>query len=426
MSISKDLFEQARKVIPGGVNSPVRTCAGVDATPMFIARADGPFIYSEEGREMIDYVMSWGPMLLGHNHPQVNKALHQALDQGTSFGAPCRPEIDLAEIIVEALPGVDLVRMVNSGTEAAMSALRLARGYTGRSKVLKFKGCYHGHVDPFLASAGSGAATLCIPGTPGVPEQVVADTLLADYNDLQGAKELFEKHGNEIAAVFVEPAAGNMGLVIPEDGFLQGLRSLTQEYGALLVFDEVITGFRLSFSGAQGVYGVTPDLTCLGKIIGGGMPVGAYGGKKEIMERIAPCGDVYQAGTLSGNPLAMTAGYHTLKRLKEENYDQLGTDTAALATGIRDILAEKGVPVCLNQAGSIFTIFFTEGPVSNFDDAKKSDQELFKAFYNQMREQGIYLAPSGFECAFNSFAHGPEQWEKTLEAVNNVTFPAYK
>lgn len=422
MSVSKDLFEQARRIIPGGVNSPVRTCSAVGADPLFISRAQGPYIYSEDGHKMIDYVMSWGPMILGHNHPAVNKALHEAVDQGTSFGAPCRSEIDLAGLIVEALPGVDMVRMVNSGTEATMSALRLARGYTGRSRVVKFAGCYHGHVDVFLASAGSGAATLCIPGTPGVPEAVVADTLLADYNNLEQVKDLFERHGQDIAAIFVEPVAGNMGLVLPEKGFLQGLRKLADEYGALLVFDEVITGFRVSYSGAQGHFGVIPDLTCLGKIIGGGLPVGAYGGKKEIMEKIAPCGDVYQAGTLSGNPLAMTAGYYTLKTLKEMDYDQLASKTAELAVNLKNILEEKGLRVHLNTISSIFTLFFTSEPVVDFASAKKSSQEVFKKFYNQMREQGVYLAPSGFECVFNSFAHSSAEWEKTLEAARNISF----
>lgn len=422
MTISRDLFEEARKIIPGGVNSPVRTCAGVGADPLFISKANGAYIHSEDGHKMVDYVMSWGPMILGHNHPRVNEALHDALDRGTSFGAPCRPEIDLAGLIVDALPGVDMVRMVNSGTEATMSALRLARGYTGRSLVLKFTGCYHGHVDAFLASAGSGAATLCIPGTPGVPQEVVANTLLADYNNIEQVKEIFAKHGQDIAAVFVEPVAGNMGLVLPEEGFLQGLRDIADEYGSLLVFDEVITGFRVSYSGAQGYFNITPDMTCLGKIIGGGLPVGAYGGKKEIMDRIAPCGDVYQAGTLSGNPLAMTAGYYTLKTLKEMDYDQLTSKTAELAGSLRDILQEKGLPVHLNTISSIFTLFFTSDKVKDFDSAKKSDQNLFKQFYNQMRDQGIYLAPSGFECAFNSFAHGPDEWEKTLEAARKLKF----
>ena len=422
MNISRELFEQAKKIIPGGVNSPVRTCSGVGAEPLFIARAGGPYIYSEDGHELIDYVMSWGPMILGHCHPAVNRALHDSLDRGTSFGAPCRPEIDLARLIVEALPGVDMVRMVNSGTEATMSALRLARGFTGRSMVLKFNGCYHGHVDPFLASAGSGAATLCIPGTPGVPQEVVSGTLLADYNSLDQVKEIFEKHGQDIAAIFVEPAAGNMGLVLPEQGFLEGLRKLADDFGALLVFDEVITGFRVSYSGAQGYYGIVPDITCLGKIIGGGLPVGAYGGKRIIMEKIAPCGDVYQAGTLSGNPLAMTAGYQTLKTLQTMDYLALENKTAELAQNLKKILEEKGIPVQLNVLASIFTLFFSEDPVTDFASAKKSDQGLFTKFYNQMRQQGIYLAPSGFECAFNSFAHGPGEWERTLEAASKVRF----
>ena len=422
MSISRDYFEQARQIIPGGVNSPVRTCQSVGADPLFIARAQGPYIYSEDGHELVDYVMSWGPMILGHNHPAVNRGLHEAVDKGTSFGAPCKPEIDLARLIVEAMPGVDMVRMVNSGTEATMSALRLARGYTGRSLTLKFTGCYHGHVDAFLASAGSGAATLCIPGTPGVPEAVVASTLLADYNNLDQVKDIFHKHGQDIAAVFVEPVAGNMGLVLPEQGFLQGLRKLADEYGALLVFDEVITGFRIDYSGAQGYFDVLPDLTCLGKIIGGGLPVGAYGGKREIMERIAPCGDVYQAGTLSGNPLAMTAGFHTLSTLKNMDYSQLTEKTAELAGSMQQILAEKGVPVQLNTIGSIFTLFFAQEPVVDFASAKKADQNLFKTFYNQMRSNGIYLAPSGFECAFNSFAHGNSEWEKTLDSAKKVIF----
>lgn len=422
MRISRDLFDQARKVIPGGVNSPVRTCSSVGAEPLFIARAQGPYIHTEDGDQMIDYVMSWGPMILGHNHPEVNRALHEAVDRGTSYGAPCRPEIQLAGLIVQALPGVDMVRMVNSGTEATMSALRLARGFTGRSMVLKFNGCYHGHVDSFLASAGSGAATLCIPGTPGVPQEVVSGTLLADYNSLDQVQEIFDKHGQDIAAIFVEPAAGNMGLVLPEQGFLEGLRKLADDFGSLLVFDEVITGFRIAYSGAQGYYGIVPDITCLGKIIGGGLPVGAYGGKRIIMEKIAPCGDVYQAGTLSGNPLAMTAGYQTLKTLQTMDYLALENKTAELAQNLKNILEEKGIPVQLNALASIFTLFFSEDPVTDFASAKKSDQGLFKKFYNQMRQQGIYLAPSGFECAFNSFAHGPGEWERTLEAASKVRF----
>ncbi len=422
MSNSLDLFNQARELIPGGVNSPVRACSSVGMSPLFISRADGAYLYTQDGDEFIDYVMSWGPMILGHNHPGVREALERALQNGLSFGAPCAPEVELAREIVRALPGVDMVRMVNSGTEAAMSALRLARGFTGRSKVVKFTGCYHGHVDAFLASAGSGAATLSIPGTPGVPQEVVSQTLLADYNNLEQVRELFAGHGEEIAAIFVEPAAGNMGLVPPIPGFLEGLRRITEEYGALLVFDEVITGFRLSYSGAQGYYNVVPDLTCLGKIIGGGMPVGAYGGKREIMHKVAPVGDVYQAGTLSGNPLAMTAGLATLKALQEQDYAYLEQKTRDLALGLKDILSQKGLQVQLNVLGSIFTLFFTPEPVVDFASAAKSDQEIFCRFYSGMREQGIYPAPSNFECAFNSFAHGKKEWDRTLEAAEKISF----
>ena len=422
MTLSKELFFKAQELIPGGVNSPVRACRSVDLDPLFISRASGSKLYTEDGTEMIDYVMSWGPMLLGHNDPAVNAVIHAAVDNGTSFGAPCRAEIDLARAVVDALPGMDMVRMVNSGTEATMSALRLARGYTGRSRVLKFHGGYHGHADSFLASAGSGVATQCIPGTPGVPEDIVKHTLLAPYNDIEGVKEVFAAHGDEIAAVFVEPVAGNMGLVLPAPGFLEGLRAVTEEYGALLVFDEVITGFRASYSGAQGRFGIVPDLTCLGKIIGGGLPVGAYGGKREIMSRIAPSGDIYQAGTLSGNPLAMAAGLATLNRLAEQDYTALENRTAKLAGDMKAALEEKGVPVQLNQIGSLFTLFFCENPVTDFASAQKGDAALFTAFYGQMREQGIYLAPSGFECAFTSFAHSEEDYERTLEAVRGVRF----
>ncbi len=419
MSISQDLFNTARELIPGGVNSPVRA-GSVGMHPLFIARAQGAYMYSQEGDPYIDYVMSWGPMILGHNHPRVRSALEAALQNGTSFGAPCKPEIDLAQEIIDALPGVEMVRMVNSGTEATMSALRLARGYTGRSRGIKFTGCFHGHVDAFLASAGSGAVS--IPGTPGVPDEVVAQTLLADYNNLEQVQELFSKYGSDIAAIFVEPAAGNMGLVPPRPGFLEGLRKLADEHGALLVFDEVITGFRLSYSGAQGYYNVIPDLTCLGKIIGGGLPVGAYGGKREIMNKIAPAGEVYQAGTLAGNPLAMTAGLTTLQGLKEQDYAYLEEKTRELAQKLKEVLQEKGLPVQLNLLGSLFTLFFTPDPVTDLTSAKKSDQELFRKFYTGMREQGIYLAPLNYECAFNSFAHGPEEWEKTLEAAKQIKF----
>jgi len=422
MSDSRKLFAKAQEFIPGGVNSPVRACLSVGCDPLFIDKAQGSRMWTVDGQELIDYVMSWGPMLLGHSHPAVVRAVHHAVDQGASFGAPCPSEVELAEMLVAALPGVDMIRMVNSGTEATMSALRLARGYTGRNKVLKFQGCYHGHADAFLASAGSGVATLSIPGTPGVPEAVVADTLLAPYNDLDAVEALFTAHGQDIAAVIVEPIAGNMGMVLPQPGFLPTLRVLTQRHGALLIFDEVITGFRLAYGGAQNLFGVIPDLTCLGKIIGGGFPVGAYGGRREIMSRVAPCGDIYQAGTLSGNPVAMAAGVATLRALQECDYMDLTIKTKALASELKDILEERGVQVQLNCMASLFTLFFSPDPVTDFASAAKADGTLYASFYRQMREGGIALAPSAFECAFTSFAHSEEDFEKTLDAARTVQF----
>jgi glutamate-1-semialdehyde 2,1-aminomutase len=422
MTDSKALFKTAQEIIPGGVNSPVRACKSVQTDPLFVTRGQGSHLWVEDGQEFIDYVMSWGPLLLGHNHPAVNKAIHAAVDKGTSYGAPCMDEINLARAVVDAVPGVEMIRMVNSGTEATMSALRLARGYTGRNKVIKFHGGYHGHADAFLASAGSGVATQSIPGTPGVPEEVVKHTLLAQYNDLDAVKELFNRHGHDIAAVFVEPVAGNMGLVPPSKNFLQGLRDLTTAYGAVLVFDEVITGFRVSFGGAQGYFGITPDLTCLGKIIGGGLPVGAYGGKREIMNRIAPCGDVYQAGTLAGNPLAMAAGLATLNTLAKQDYQALAERTRTFSEELLSILRSKQVPVQLNRIASMFTLFFTEDPVTDFASAQKSDQRLFTTYYQHMRKQGVYLAPSGFECSFTSFAHSDEDLTRTLEAADAISF----
>jgi glutamate-1-semialdehyde 2,1-aminomutase len=422
MTDSRSLFKTAQEIIPGGVNSPVRACKSVQTDPLFVTRGQGSHLWVEDGQEFIDYVMSWGPLLLGHNHPAVNKAIHAAVDKGTSYGAPCMDEINLAKAVVDAVPGVEMIRMVNSGTEATMSALRLARGYTGRNKLVKFHGGYHGHADAFLASAGSGVATQSIPGTPGVPEEVVRHTLLAHYNDLDAVKELFAKYGHDIAAVFVEPVAGNMGLVPPNKTFLQGLRDVTTAYGAVLIFDEVISGFRVSFGGAQEYFGITPDLTCLGKIIGGGLPVGAYGGKREIMNRIAPCGDVYQAGTLSGNPLAMAAGLATVNTLVNQDYQALAEKTRTFSEELLSILRSKQIPVQLNRIASMFTLFFTEEPVTDFASAQKSDQNLFIKYYQQMRKQGIYLAPSGFECSFTSFAHSDEDLTRTLEAADRVTF----
>ena len=419
---SSELFERAQQLIPGGVNSPVRACLGVDSEPLFIARAAGSRLHTVDGETFIDFVESWGPMLLGHTHPEVTAAVHAAVDRGTSYGAPCEDEVVLAAKVVDALPGVDMVRMVNSGTEATMSALRLARGYTGRTKLVKFVGCYHGHADPFLASAGSGVATLSIPGTPGVPESTVRDTLLAPYNDLAAVKDLFALHGKDIAAIIVEAVAGNMGLVPPKAGFLEGLRELCDQHGALLIFDEVITGFRVSFGGAQQRFGITPDLTTLGKIIGGGLPVGAYGGKREIMQRIAPCGEVYQAGTLSGNPLAMAAGIATLDVLSRSDYAGLEARVAAFVKELEAILKGKGVPVRINTLASMFTVFFTNDPVTDFASAKTADGALYTSFYKQMRAQGIYLAPSPFEAAMVSFAHTDDNLAAMLDAARKVTF----
>ncbi len=422
MTRSQELFQQAQALIPGGVNSPVRACKSVHCDPLFVASAKGSTLTTEDGVEFIDYVMSWGPMLLGHNHPDVAAAISETAGHGTSFGAPCRLEVELARAVVDAVPGIEMVRMVSSGTEATMSALRLARGYTGKNGVIKFHGGYHGHADAFLASAGSGVATQSIPGTPGVPADVVKHTLLAHYNDLDAVRALFERQGDDIAAVIVEPVAGNMGLVLPKPGFLEGLRELTRKHGALLIFDEVISGFRVAFGGAQTVFGIDPDLTCLGKIIGGGLPVGAYGGKREIMSHIAPSGGVYQAGTLSGNPLAMAAGLATLKALAKKDYSALAARTDDFSRELENILRSKGVPVTRNHIASIFTLFFTDSPVMDFRTAQTADSGIFIAFYQQMREQGIYLAPSGFECAFTSFAHSDQDLERTLEAARKVRF----
>lgn len=417
---SKALFAKACKLIPGGVNSPVRACLGVGCDPLFIESASGSHINTVDGQTLVDFVESWGPMLLGHAHPQVTAAILEAAPRGTSFGAPCPDEVALASEVTKAIPSVEMIRMVNSGTEATMSALRLARAATGRNKVLKFIGCYHGHADVFLASAGSGVATLSIPGTPGVPESTVQDTLLAPYNDLATVQDLFHMCGADIAAVIVEPMAGNMGLVLPKEGFLQGLRALCDAHCSVLIFDEVITGFRAAYSGAQSRYNVTPDLTTLGKIIGGGLPVGAYGGKRELMERIAPSGDVYQAGTLSGNPLAMAAGLATLRVLKKADYAALEARVDAFASELETIFSEQGVPAVVTRAASMFTVFFTATTPTDFAEVKKADAERYAAFFRHMRANNVYLAPSAFETAMVSFAHTDADFDQTLEAARKM------
>lgn len=419
---SRQLYTRACTLMPGGVNSPVRACLAVDSVPLFIARGQGSHIWDVDGHEYVDFVLSWGPMILGHAAPSVTQAIGAAAARGTSYGAPCADEIALAAAVVDAMPAVEMVRMVNSGTEATMSALRLARAVTQRHAFIKFEGGYHGHADAFLAAAGSGVATCAVPGTAGVPPAVVADTLLAPYNDLRAVEDLFVHSERPIAAVIVEPVAANMGLVLPEPGFLQGLRELTARHGSLLIFDEVITGFRLAYGGAQQRFGMEPDLVTLGKIIGGGLPVGAFGGKRRYMERIAPQGDVYQAGTLSGNPLAMAAGLATLRGLQNADYAALEARTSAFAGELRHILAAKQVPVQVPTVASMFSVFFREAPVANYGDAKESDTRLFTTFYQQMRAQGIYLAPSAFETGMFSFAHSDEDVNKALDAARAVRF----
>ncbi len=418
---SLTLFERARKTIPGGVNSPVRAGKAVGVDPPFIDRAKGCFLWDAEGKQYIDYVCSWGPMILGHAHPDVVQAIAQALERGTSYGAPTRLEVEMAEIIVEMVPSVEMVRMVNSGTEATMSAIRLARGFTGREKIVKFDGCYHGHADSLLVSAGSGVATLGIPGSPGVPRDVAKHTLTLPFNNTEGLEMAFERFGAEIAAVIVEPVPGNMGVIEPDLAFLRRLRQLTREGGALLIFDEVISGFRVALGGAQALYGIMPDLTCLGKIIGGGLPVGAYGGKRDIMLRMAPEGDIYQAGTLSGNPLAMAAGLATLKALNQDGvYEELDKTAGMLFTAIQSAANAAGVPVTINRVGSMGSLFFTRNPVIDFESAKASDAGLFRRFYQSMLSKGIYLAPSAFEAWFIGTCHSEQIIQETIEAVTST------
>jgi glutamate-1-semialdehyde 2,1-aminomutase len=418
---SKELFERARRVIPGGVNSPVRAFGSVGLEPRFLVSGSGCRVRDADGHEYLDYVGSWGPLILGHADPGVLAAVRAALARGTTFGAPTELEVELAELVCEALPAVERVRMVSSGTEAAMSALRLARAATGRPRILKFEGCYHGHSDALLVGAGSGVATLGIPGSPGVPEAFAELTIQAPYNDLAAVAEAFARWGPEIACAIVEPVAGNMGLVLPREGFLAGLREHCDRFGALLVFDEVITGFRVGWGGAQGRYGVAPDLTVLGKIVGGGLPAAAYGGRADLMRRIAPEGPVYQAGTLSGNPLAMAAGLATLRRLREPGtYERLESISTRLAHGLLERARRAGIELCTAAVGGIFGFFFHPGPVTRFDEATRQSGERFNAFFAAMLEEGIYLAPSPYECGFVSLAHGDAEVEQTLAAAGRA------
>ncbi|HYH84445.1 MAG TPA: glutamate-1-semialdehyde 2,1-aminomutase [Pyrinomonadaceae bacterium] len=418
---SEELFGRAVELMPGGVNSPVRAFRGVGGTPRFIKSARGATMTDVDGRTYIDYVGSWGPMILGHADEEVIEALRDALTRGTSYGAPTELEIEMAEEIIAAVPSVEMVRMVNSGTEATMSALRLARGATARNKIVKFEGCYHGHGDSLLVKAGSGVATLGLPDSPGVTDAVAQNTLTAPFNDAGALEQIFDAHGADIAAVIVEPVVGNMGCVPPRAGYLQALRDITLRHGALLIFDEVMTGFRLARGGAQELYGVTPDLTTLGKIIGGGLPVGAYGGRRDIMEQIAPAGPVYQAGTLSGNPLAMTAGLVTLRRLRDHSvYERLEQSAARLCEGMAEAAREAGVPVVTNRVGSMFTTFFTDAPVSDWPSAAKSDRARYGKFFHAMLEGGVYLAPSQFEAAFLGVAHTDELLDRTIEAARRA------
>jgi glutamate-1-semialdehyde 2,1-aminomutase len=420
-AVSRKLFIEAQRYIPGGVNSPVRAFRSVGGQPLFITRAKGARLYDADGNSFIDYVLSWGPMILGHAPAPVVKAIARAAAHGTSYGAPTELEVRLARMITDAVPSMQQVRLVSSGTEAVMSAIRLARGYTRRDGVLKFEGCYHGHSDYLLAKAGSGLATLGIPDCPGVPADFTRHTLTAPYNDIKTLQRLIQAHHRELACVIVEPVAGNMGVVPPGDDFLPTLRELTRAHGILLILDEVITGFRVGYGGAQTLYGVTPDLTCLGKIIGGGLPVGAYGGRKDIMRLIAPAGPVYQAGTLSGNPLAVTAGIETLTRLKKPGlYKQLDKLAARLAEGLGDAAKKAGVPLTQTRVGSMLGAFFTRGPVVDYASAKQSDTQAYATFFHRMLEQGVYFAPSQFEAAFLSTAHSAADIDHTIKAARTA------
>lgn len=415
---SRQLFEKAQQYIPGGVNSPVRAFRAVGGTPVFIKSAKGPYLYDEDGNQYIELINSWGPMVLGHAHDSVEKAVADALQFSFSFGAPTRKEVEIAELIVDMVPSLEKVRMVNSGTEATMSAIRLARGYTGRDKIIKFEGCYHGHGDSFLIAAGSGAVTFGTPDSPGVPKGVANDTLTVRYNDLEHVKQVVDANPNQIAAIILEPVAGNMGCVLPAEGFLQGLRDLCTKEGIILIFDEVMTGFRLSRGGAQERFGIMPDLTTLGKIIGGGMPVGAYGGRKEIMDFVSPAGPVYQAGTLSGNPIAMAAGFAMLQYLNQhpETYEQLESIGQQIATGMKASLQKLNLNFTINHIGSMLTLFFTDRPVTDFETAKTSDTALFGKYFHAMLNEGVYLAPSQFESLFFSTALTDQHIKQLIDA----------
>ncbi|KAK9108547.1 hypothetical protein Syun_024558 [Stephania yunnanensis] len=418
---SEEIFNAAKDLMPGGVNSPVRAFKSVGGQPIVIDSVKGSRMWDVDGNEYIDYVGSWGPAIIGHADDKVLAALAETMKKGTSFGAPCALENELAEMVIAAVPSIEMVRFVNSGTEACMGVLRLARAFTDRLKIIKFEGCYHGHADPFLVKAGSGVATLGLPDSPGVPKSATIDTLTSPYNDFQTIEDLFKAHKEEIAAVILEPVVGNSGFIPPSADFLNFLRQITKENGALLIFDEVMTGFRLAYGGAQEYFGITPDLTTLGKIIGGGLPVGAYGGRRDIMEMVAPAGPMYQAGTLSGNPLAMTAGIHTLKRLKEPgSYEYLDKITAELVRGILDAGKNAGHEMCGGYISGMFGFFFTKGPVYNFGDAKKSDAAKFAKFYQAMLEEGVYFAPSQFEAGFTGLAHTSEDIQRTIAAADKV------
>ncbi|QQD85315.1 glutamate-1-semialdehyde 2,1-aminomutase [Jeotgalicoccus sp. ATCC 8456] len=417
---SKALYDDAVKVMPGGVNSPARAFKSVGDHPLFIDHAKGSRVYDVDGNEYIDYSLSFGPLILGHADDQVVKSLQEAAVKGTSFGAPTELETKMANLVLDRVPSIEMLRMVSSGTEATLAALRLARGFTGKNKILKFEGCYHGHSDSLLIKAGSGVATLGLPDSPGVPEGTAKNTITVPYNDEASLKEAFEKFGDDIAAVIMEPVAGNMGVVPPKENYLQFVRDITNEYDSLLIFDEVMTGFRVGYNCAQGFFGVTPDLTCLGKVIGGGLPVGAYGGRKDIMERIAPVGDIYQAGTLSGNPLAMTAGYETLSQLNEESYEYFNELADQLESGLKSVFDKHEQAITVNRAGSMIGFFLTDQDVVDFDSANTSDLELFKDMYQALLSEGVYLPPSQFEGMFLSTKHTSEDIKQTLQAFDNA------